>query len=434
MAIIEKSFSDILAAKLFLPAYNFLKRDESFKYCDAVEDFNKKSLDAIRDHQLDRIRQIAAHAYRHTRYYRELFDRLGILDPGRLTWDDYRAIPVLTKEIIRTRKDDLLSSNAPKSTLRETATGGTTSSPTAFYSDWDSTFRKRSATVVFDAWLGFHPGMKSALLWGAFQDFVGVKTLKQKVINHLVQRRMLCDFKPYLLQSYPAPLGIFADFLQRKSYRLEIPALSCTAEPLVEHQKQIITEAFGKQPCNWYGAREAGRIATECGEHRGMHVNAYCLHLDIDRSNYAAGELGSILITDLWNTGMPLIRYEIGDVGAITEEACPCGCRLPRIADLMGRVTDTFVNSKGQKIPGVGFTNRYIKDAREIRAMQIIQHGIKDFEIVVVAAEEFGPATELWLHKKLDEFMLEPTDLRITAAQEIRREKSGKVRFCKNLM
>ena len=96
------------------------------------------------------------------------------------------------------------------------------------------------------------------------------------------------------------------------------------------------------------------------------------------------------MLTDLWNIGMPLLRYEIGDVGRVTEEQCSCGVHSPRLMEILGRTTDTFVNSRGQKIPGVGFTNRYVKDAREISAMQIIQHGIKNFEILIVPTKEYS--------------------------------------------
>jgi len=442
----------MLTTHVLLPLYNYLKNDRSLSYVAEILSFIGSPEEEILKRQLDRIRYMCDYAYRHTTYYRNLFDDLGIQEPARLTLEDYRRIPVLSKAIIRDRLDDLKSREFTEGELRKTATGGTTSSPTAFYSDWDATYRKRSATAVFDGWMGFLPGMKAAYLWGASQDFAQPKSLKQKLLNDLVQRqlflaatplddeimeqyyRTLRSYRPFLLQSYPNPLEIFADFLKRKAYRLDIAALSCTAEPLLDSQRSLISEVFRQVPCNWYGAREAGRIATECALHDGMHVNSYCLHVDVVTSTYVDSGMGSIVLTDLWNKAMPLIRYEIGDVGRITADPCPCGCPLPRILEMQGRVTDTFVNSRGQKIAGVGFTNRYIKDAREIAAMQIIQHAIGEFEIKVVAAERFGPDTEAWLRQKLDEFMLEPTRLSITQVREILPENSGKTRFCKNLI
>lgn len=443
---------DTLSPHLFVPLFNYLKKDYSFKYVNDIETFNRKSFDEIKRYQLERIRIVADYASRNTQYYGELFKNIGLDDPLHLTWGDFARIPVLTKDIIRREQGNLLSNLCREADLRKTATGGTTSSPVPFFSDWDSLYRKRSATIVFDGWLGYRPGMKSAYLWGASQDFVGIKTFKEKLTNFLIHRgvflpgtpldddilesyyQKLCLFQPYLLQAYPASLNIFAEFIKRRSYRLSIPAISCTAEPLSQSMNATITEVFKTTPYDWYGAREAGRIATECRYHDGMHINAFCLYLDVRSSEYIESSIGPLVLTDLWNIGMPLIRYEIGDVGRVVDEPCKCGSNLPRLKEILGRITDTFMNSRGQKIPGIGFTNRYIKDSIEIKSMQIVQHGIANFEILIVPAEGYSKSTEYWLQQKLNEFMLEPTGMRITVVEQIPCEKSGKVRFCKNVM
>ncbi len=443
---------DLLANKVFIPAYASYKHDSSYEYISEIEAFNVQPLDVIKAYQLQRIREIAKHAYDTTIYYRRLFDEMGLKHPQSLTWAEYEKIPVLTKDIIRSEGQNILSNAWKLEELRKTATGGTTSSPTPFYSDWDSMYRKRSATFVFDGWLGYKPGMKAAYLWQARQDMTEFKTLKEKLANLLINRciflpgsplddtvmegyfRKLNNFKPSLLQAYPTPLELFADFIKRKTYHFKIPAISCTAEPLLEHQRSLISEVFGIMPFNWYGAREAGRIATECHQHDGMHVNCHSLYLEIAPSSFVCDDLGAILLTDLWNKGMPLIRYDIGDIGRLTESLCQCGCKLPRLMDMAGRINDTFQNSKGQKIPGVWFPNQFIKDSREISAMQIIQHDIGKFEILVVVTNEYGADTKVWLQQKLDEFMLEPTKLKVTIVDEIPCEKNGKLRFCKNIM
>ena len=50
------------------------------------------------------------------------------------------------------------------------------------------------------------------------------------------------------------------------------------------------------------------------------------------------GEMGRIIITDLFNMAMPLIRYELGDMAiAGDNEECTCGCKLPKITKILGR-------------------------------------------------------------------------------------------------
>ena len=65
---------------------------------------------------------------------------------------------------------------------------------------------------------------------------------------------VLDRWKPSFLQAYPTPLAIFAEFLLRNKLTLDIPGISVTAEPLLPCQAEIITEAFGRRPFNWYGA------------------------------------------------------------------------------------------------------------------------------------------------------------------------------------
>lgn len=449
---ISNKILDVLSPHVFVPFYNYLKKDYRAKYVNLIERFNRKSFEEIQSYQLNRIRFIADYAFRTTKYYKTLFNEIGLDDPIHLTWEDFFRIPLLTKDIIRQEQLSILSNNWNKADLRRTATGGTTTSPMPFFSDWESMYRKRSATIVFDKWLGYHPGDFIVYLWQARQDMITMNGFKQKLINKLVHRnvflpgspldddimekyfQILKKKQPVVLQAYPNPLEILAKYLERNGYVLNIPVVSCTAEPLLEHQRKLFENVFGCNVYNWYGAREAGRISTECAYHDGMHINAHCLHLEIKQGGYVEDKLGSIILTDLWNTGMPLIRYEIGDLGFVSDSVCQCGCELPRLMEMMGRVSDTFVNSRQQKIPGVWFPNQFVKDSREIKELQIVQHDISKFEILVVPGVDYSVETEKWLKERLDEFMLEANSVNITAVASIPRENSGKIRVCKNLL
>jgi phenylacetate-CoA ligase len=428
-----------------------MKRDGRFRYVDEIKKFNSLTIENISEFQLGRLRAICQYANDHCGYYRDLFTKNKINDFGRLELDSFKEIPILTKDTIRADTKSLLSNEWPQDKLRKTATGGTISSPVPFYSDWDSYFKKNAATIVFDQWLGYTPGLKAAFLWQARQDFSFSNPSESSLSNLMLYRELylpcaplddsimysyfdlLKKFSPVLLQAYPGPLEIFSRFLVQNNLKLSIPAISCTAECLLPYQSDLVQEAFGKRPVNCYCAREAGRLATECYLHGGMHINAYCLYIEImeDESN---GGVGPILVTDLWNLGMPLIRYKIGDLGSITYEKCACGSQLPRLTEIVGREVDLFVNSKGQKIPGVSFPNRIIKECAEIEQMQIIQKGYRQFQAMIKPGPAFSDETRKRLGTSLDGFMSDRCELEVILVDEIPLEKSGKVRFCKNTM
>src|SRR5262249_19255163 len=62
---------------------------------------------------------------------------------------------------------------------------------------------------------------------------------------------------------------------------------------------------------------------------------------------------GSILVTDLLNPAMPMIRYRIGDAASWAAKPCRCGRSLPMLEEVAGRVTDFLVGSDGRLVSGV---------------------------------------------------------------------------------
>lgn len=445
---------DLLATKVFVPALDLMRGSQIGLYRNNVRAVVDSDLPTIREMQLGRIRTICQQAYDSTKFYRDRFDQIGLRNFSELTLEEFGRIPVLTKSELREKGDSLLSSAFQASDLRRSATGGTTASPTAYYIDWPANDRRWAATHEFDRRIGYERGQKIAYLWGATQDFENQPSWKQRLQNTVAVRskylpsspldpvrmaeyfHILKKWRPAFLQAYPTALAIFADYLLSNDLELEIPAISVTAEPLSPSQREVISRVFGCQPFNWYGAREAGRIATECKHHDGLHINAYGLHVEIEGAGgYHNSDIGSIVITDLWNAGMPIIRYEIGDLGSLTDEPCACGSQLPRIVELVGRTTDVFFNSRGQRIPGVAFTNRVVKDDLEFREMQFIQRSIGQFQVLVVPGRNWqGRSSEAMIRDRISEFMQEPTEASVMIVDTIPREPSGKLRLCKNLM
>jgi len=49
-----------------------------------------------------------------------------------------------------------------------------------------------------------------------------------------------------------------------------------------------------------------------------------------------------VLITNLYNPLLPLIRYEVSDELNVLGTVCPCGSAMTRIADPLGRADDVF--------------------------------------------------------------------------------------------
>lgn len=91
-----------------------------------------------------------------------------------------------------------------------------------------------------------------------------------------------------------------------------------------------------------YATSEHGPVGYQCpdaapGTHH-IHEDAFVVEIvDPDTGLVApAGTVGDVVITSLTDTGMPLLRYRIGDSGYVEPGECPCGSRAMRVA-LLGR-------------------------------------------------------------------------------------------------
>jgi phenylacetate-CoA ligase len=140
--------------------------------------------------------------------------------------------------------------------------------------------------------------------------------------------------------------------------------------------------------------------------------------------------LHEILVTDLLNFGMPLIRYRVNDCTVPASRVCACGRGFPLIQKIAGRTTDNFHLPSGSVVPGVALTNRVIQVCPGLRKIQVIQTARDAFHVRYVPGVSFTSADLEQLSKKLKVFF--PDELRWTFEEvgEIHRERSGKTRFC----
>src|SRR5262249_33994663 len=102
------------------------------------------------------------------------------------------------------------------------------------------------------------------------------------------------------------------------------------------------------------------------------------------------GELGEVLLTDLHNYGMPLIRYKLGDVASWKGKDCPCGRGLPLLSVVEGRVVG-LLTTPGGKIVSGAFIPHLFKDFPVIEKYKVIQEEMGLVRIRLATCGEFAP-------------------------------------------
>jgi phenylacetate-CoA ligase len=403
--------------------------------------------------QWQRLRKLLDHAYTNCPFYRERFEQAGLMprDLGRL--EDLAWLPVLEKREIQEQGERMVAENWLRADLVPNQTGGSTGTPVAFFLSQDRQRSRTAATQRHNRWAGWDIGDRFAVLWGAPRDAPGQtwRTWLRDVLlgrplwldtGHVTEEKLfdfhreLLRFRPQAIQAYARSLLLFARFLAAHKLPVpQVPALVTSAEMLEPDERDFIEGVFGCRLFDRYGCREVSVIASECEAHEGLHVMAEGLYVEIVAGDRPAkpGEAGSILVTDLLNFPMPLIRYRIGDVGAWAEGNCPCGRGLPRLQCVHGRVTDFLTGSDGRLVSGAALTIYIVARRPSLGQVQIEQERAGEVRYRIRPGRNFCYTSDLeYLERTTRQHLGDDTLVLWEFVDEIRSEPSGKFQFSRS--
>ncbi len=399
-----------------------------------------------------RLQTLLKHAVNNIPYYREVAASRSIrLDFNEPADDCLRRFPLLDKAAIRVHSEDLTWKALTSSHIINSSTSGSTGESLFFKFDREAACWRLAGKFRHAQWCGVSPFDKHAMLWGARFDEPASRSLADRlrqVVRPLLflssyqldecamteYARQLRDNKAVLLTSYPSPLVRFAEFLKQQKQSLpSLKGIICSAEQLCDYQRALIEEVFRVPVFNRYGCREFGDMAMECAVHRGLHVDAERLWVEVLRPDGGAckpGELGELVITDLANRAMPFIRYRIGDSAAWAANPCSCGRGLPVLARVEGRAFDLVHTPSGGALSGTFWTLLTRHVSKRITNFQVRQSRIGSAVILMVTVDRQPLTTseEGLLRQKVAEAAPD-LSLRIEYAEAVPETRGGKRRF-----
>lgn len=441
------SLSGSFVRAVIAPLWAYKERSPYLRHLKSLADSKCRSLDDVQIDQLSRLRCLLSHAVSQTDFYR---DRLAgiVSDPLTVTWDDFRQIPLLTKDDIRTNRDRIVANNISSHLLVPVKTSGSTGVSLELFIDVDSSQWKRAVTITYDRWAGWDIGERVGAIWGNPDNRINwrmylrnllllrheyLDTLKMDEDEMYRFHRTLCNKPPVILFGHAHSLYLFARFMQKKRLSGITPrGVISTCMVLHDFERKTIEQVFGCRVTNRYGCEEVSLIACECPE-GNMHLNSDTLLVEFVRDGQPVppGEPGAIVVTDLTNYGMPFIRYKVGDVGVPSSKTvCPCGCTYPIMDSLEGRVADYVVTPEGNYISGISLTENFAMHLPGVKQMQIIQEEIDFLVFKIVKGENFSDQTVADINRLAFERFGERMRFIIEYVASIQSERSGKYRFC----
>ena len=140
------------------------------------------------------------------------------------------------------------------------------------------------------------------------------------------------------------------------------------------------------------------------------------------------GETGEVVITDLNNFCMPLIRYRVGDLAVAIDASrvCACGRGLPRLGEIEGRVQAIIVGRNGTYIPGSLFGHLFKDYDHVIRQYQVVQESVGRITLRVIKAPRFNDVSFQEILDLLRSYLGQDTVIDVEFTDRIEMVRTGK--------
>ena len=394
-------------------------------------------------------KEIISYHLKHNSFYKTFGKSIDI--------NDWNSVPIITKRHLQQPIEDRLSESYNTKNVYLNKTSGSSGDPFIFAKDkWCHAMTWAEIMNRFD-WYGIDFNTsKQARFYGIPLDRKGYykERLKDFFSNRFrfsvfdlsdnVFEKTLSKFKSTsfeFINGYTSPIVQFAKFLKHKDIVLTTicPSLKVcivTSEMLFEDDKTLMENYFGVPVVNEYGASELDLIAFQNTKDE-WQVNNETLYVEVlDEHNNVLpnGEEGRIVITSFYNKAHPFIRYDIGDIGCLSEDST---IRKPILKQLTGRTNDIAVLPSGKKAAGLTFyyiTKSVIENDGNVSEFIIEQLTLDHFKISFVSRDELSSEKKEIITAEMERYLEPGINVSFNRVKKLKRTKAGKLKqFVSNL-
>ena len=182
---------------------------------------------------------------------------------------------------------------------------------------------------------------------------------------------------------------------------------------------------------NEYGASETKLLAFEI-EQGEMILGEELSFIEVLKMNEVSGNNsgGNIIVTDFFNKAMPFIRYNIGDMGVISDQLSADG-KHRKLEKLLGRENDTIILPSGKQSPGLTFyyiSRSILESSGILKEFIIRQTSLDSFIFEIVSDRELHDGEVKVIQEKMDLYLELGLKLEIRRVPKIDRPSSGKIK------
>ncbi len=398
--------------------------------------------------QLQQLKKLIGYAIAHSPFYKQ---HLRDVDLNNLDLNSINALPLLTRAQLQENNGNIDCSQLPEThgVVSESMTSGSTGIPVKLRSTaltstlWNAInmreqlWHKRQMDKVSASirWhgepIGLPPDGVHFTDWGLPVNLF-FKTAASYFLNSssaiTAQLQWLQKIQPGYLMTHPSNLRALLQQMRQDESELDcILQVRTVGESISDDLRSSVIEQLNAKLVDLYSSEELGYIAIQCPLHDHYHIQSESVLVEVLREDGSACDLnesGKIVVSSLRNYATPLIRYEIGDYGELSEP-CPCGRGLPVMKRIHGRVRNMLTHPDGSKHwPNFGF--RKFMQVANIKQFQVVQHGLSEIELKLVLDSVLSAEQEAAIKNILSESLGHPFDIDISYHSSLTRSNNGK--------
>ena len=394
-------------------------------------------------------KDIVDYHLKHNKFYKSF--------TANVDFSSWNSIPVMTKRNLQQSLTQRLSEGFTTKNVYINKTSGSSGEPFVFAKDKFCHAMTWSIIQYRFGWynLDFN-NSKQARFYGIPLDVKGYYKERFKDVLSKRFRFSVFDlsdaaFEKHLktfqsrkfdyINGYTSSIVQFGKFLKGKNIVLKsicptLRACVVTSEMLFENDKLLMEKQFGVPVINEYGAAELDLIAFE-NPNGEWQINSETLSVEIldDNDNpISLGKEGRLVITSLYNKAHPFIRYDIGDIGSLSENST---IKKPILKKLVGRTNDIAILPSGKKAAGLTFyyiTKSIIEDDGKVKEFIIEQLTPETFKISYVSAEELSERKIKTIKTEIENYLEPGLNIQFEKLNQLQRSKSGKLKQFSSLI
>ena len=394
------------------------------KFRDVLNETERFSPDELWTYQQSLLEPLLLHARKHVSFYRQRLD--PVFSGDKIDYSSWSEIPIFTRSDAQLNEDPLKATMVPPHLGRVSAdeTSGSTGRPLRYLRNELMDVAALAMSDRLYRWWNFDgskpianfisPRRKAASPDGS--ETFGWRSGFLEGRNYLLDTSGDSDrhvdwlerVQAKYLVSYSSMVVPLAERTRERELEIRFDRVITRGGIVTDEVRTLCKEVFGGPLVDQYGADEIGQIACECPHCGAYHINGEVVFVEIlDKEGVPVepGETGRVVLTNLYNYAMPLIRYEIGDLATLSPKNLKCKIRLPSLTRIIGRYRNTFTLADGRvlfpNVPMSGF-----RDFLGYSQIQIIQTEFDQLEVRYVpdgrgrVADQVG--LETWLSEGLD--------------------------------